>query len=120
MTAPTLATFRALLDEHGFACSWSPMTEVRAKALHAALFPPALPHAQHIELGSLETSEAEATSGALWLPLATPEIHVHDVAVGLVQRAEFIRDLIADALQHDVDHGLGVEAASPITFRRLP
>jgi hypothetical protein len=75
MTAPTLATFRALLDEHGFACSWSPMTEVRAKALHAALFPPALPHAQHIELGSLETSEAEARSpGALWLPLATPAV----------------------------------------------
>jgi hypothetical protein len=83
MTRPTLAQFRELLDEHGFACSWSPMTEVRAAALHAALFPPALPHAQTVILDAKETSEAEATAwragplltlDALMQRVAPPEI----------------------------------------------
>lgn len=138
MTRPTLAQFRALLDEHGFACAWSPMTELRAKALHEALFPPSLPHGQTIELSALETSEAEAYSpGALWLPLATPAVEEVlrraaprecacfdgmcrcDVVNGRTSTGARCKAHLAETLAADSAHGpLGVESAWPA--RRLP
>lgn len=92
MTAPTLAEFRAFLDEYGFACQWSPLTQERSAALYARLFPPSLPYGQHIQrdpmAGYLDARPLDEF----------PEPHM--------KRPEWLADIIADAIQHDRDHGI--------------
>lgn len=115
------------------------------RELDAAIVP-ALHAAHHIALdGPLETGEADALplgepwprpSGALWLPIGDdmpePHMHVHDVAHRLVERAEHdalprattaVGGVLRRAASAQVDdyHGaIGNEAASPLTFGRLP